>query len=223
MILPQSHGIKLRFYNLNQFQFGRYLIFITAVMWLSPVPGRCHLCCPLDGGCREISRCRLITLMNYLRRSPGWAAAGQLGRCWPRYIKLRLILLSCYGYWTNGHSGHGSRPHTDLSSFLFIWLLHSHNNIFASLKVASHPRLPIRFGTGDWVMKIFAKRLCAMCNVNNVLQPGHWAAPADKCSHLGMLSGDCCCLPCLGQAPAQMEQNGEMAQLCKLNQGKHRN
>ena len=33
---------------------------------------------------------------------------------------------------------------------------------------------------------------CAMCNVNNVLQPGHWTA--DKCSHLGMLSGDCCCL-----------------------------
>ena len=117
-----------------------------------------------------------------------------------------------------------ARLHTSCS-FLFIWLLHPHNNIFASLKVASHPRLPIRFGTGDWVMKIFAKRLCAMCNVNNVLQTGHWhwAAPADKCSHLGMLSGDCCCLPCLGQAPAQMEQNGEMARLCKLNQEKHRN
>ena len=83
-----------------------------------------------------------------------------------------------------------ARLHTSCS-FLFIWLLHPHNNIFASLKVASHPRLPIRFGTGDWVMKIFAKRLCAMCNVNNVLQTGHWhwAAPADKCSHLGMLSG----------------------------------
>ena len=107
-------------------------------------------------------------------RLGGSWAAGQLGRCWPRYIKLRLILLSCYGYWTNGQSGHGSRPHTVLSSILFIWFLHPRNNIFASLKVASHPRLPIRFGTWDWVMKIFAKRLCAMCNVNNVLQPGHW-------------------------------------------------
>ena len=152
------------------------------------------------------------------RPGGSWAAGEMLTKIHKITINSALVLriLDQWPQWARLQTSY--RP-----QLLSLHLASSYNNIFASLKVASHPRLPIRFGTGDWVMKIFAKRLCAMCNVNNVLQPGDWAAPADKCSHLGMLSGDCCCLPCLGPAPAQMEQNGQMAQLCKLHQGKHRN
>ena len=72
----------------------------------------------------------------------------------------------------------------------------------ASLKVVCHLRLLNIFETGDWVRKIFTNLLCAMCNVNNVLQAGHWTA--EKCSHLGMLSGAwrllLSAIPCLDPA-----------------------
>ena len=183
---------KLRFYKLKQLHFGRYLIFITAAMWSvivpmpcplsSPCPRACYLCCPLDGGCidtvEEISRCWLITLMNYLRRSRSWArAAGQLGRCWPRYIKLRLILVSCYGSRTNGQTGHGCRPHAQLLSphlaastsqyKYFAWWRWHPWKWCEILDSSTDSRQETGLGK-------YLPTDCAMCNVNNVLLTAAW-------------------------------------------------
>ena len=101
------------------------------------------------------------------RLGGSWAAGEMLTKIHKITINSALVLriLDQWPEWARLQTSY--RP-----QLLSLHLASSYNNIFASLKVASHPRLPIRFGTGDWVMKIFAKRLCAMCNVNNVLQTG---------------------------------------------------
>ena len=169
----------------------------------------------LSSGWRLYRHCRgdIKMLANYSdelfttqpQLSEGSGAAGQLGRCWPRYIKLRLILVSCYGSRTNGQTGHGCRPHAQLLSphlaastsqyKYFAWWRWHPWKWCEILDSSTDSRQETGLGK-------YLPTDCAMCNVNNVLQPGHWTA--EKCSHLGMLSGAwrllLSAIPCLDPA-----------------------